>query len=46
MRGEYYLDLAVLHLHDGLPAPGLKQVLQVLLVYRHGAHLVPDGFVA
>ena len=46
MRGEYYLDLAVLHLHHGLPAPGLEQVLQVLLVHRYGAHLVPDGLVA
>ena len=46
MKGYDYLDLAVLHLHDGLPAPGLEKVLQVLLVHRHGAHLIPDGFVA
>ena len=36
----------VVLLHDGLPTPGLKQILKVLVVHRHLGHLVPNCLVA
>ena len=39
------LDLVAFHFHHWLPASGLKQILQVLLVHRHWTHLIPNGLV-